>query len=474
MLSKLTLIMKNSTRWLYRDLSPLELKKFSLFALIFAFTIGGYWFLAPLKDSIFMKNMCLDSSKLGGYIATGKLISTLVLFLLIPYYSLLIDKFRGHKVFYGVSGFYIIGIIIFSFFFAHESWLDAVYKFDLGWLKQLFSYDFGLQEGQFLTIEGKKIITWSWYVFIESFGAFMPVVFWSYVANHALPNEAKTGYSLIALGGVLGGFLGPLVVKKFVLHIGIVKMMIVSSIWIAMIPLLVAFTVRTLGSAGLKGYECPEKKPKPGFVEGIRLLVTNKYLVAIYLIIAINEMTQALIDVHFKTYSHAMYECKESLADFFSYYALCLNGLALICLVLRIDIIGKKIGVRRSLIALPIFVGLGIVWLYFNPTLNNAFWVIVLTKGLNYAFNQPSKEQLYIPTTPTTKYKSKAWIDVFGYQSSRALGWSAVSYQNTVDPNLFLVLSSSIGLGMVLFWILIACYAGGSYQKAIKNNDIIC
>jgi hypothetical protein len=28
--------------------------------LIFAFTIGGYWFLAPLKDSIFMKNMCLD------------------------------------------------------------------------------------------------------------------------------------------------------------------------------------------------------------------------------------------------------------------------------------------------------------------------------------------------------------------------------------------------------------------------------
>ena len=299
MLSKLTLIMQNSTRWLYRDLSPLELKKFSLFALIFAFTIGGYWFLAPLKDSIFMKNICLDSSKLGGYIATGKLISTLVLFLLIPYYSLLIDKFRGHKVFYGVSGFYIIGIIIFAFFFAHDNWLDAVYKFDLGWLKQLFNYDFGLQDGQFLSIEGKKIITWSWYVFIESFGAFMPVVFWSYVANHALPNEAKTGYSLIALGGVLGGFLGPLVVKKFVLNIGIVKMMIVSSIWIAMIPLLVAFTVRTLGAAGLKGYECPEKKPKPGFVEGIRLLVTNKYLVAIYLIIAINEMTQALIDVHY-------------------------------------------------------------------------------------------------------------------------------------------------------------------------------
>ena len=330
---------------------------------------------------------------------------------------------QGHKVFYGICIFYITGILFFALFF----------KF------KLFFADY---------LELNKIISWSWYVFVESFGAFLPVVFWSFVSDHALPNEAKSGYSMIALGGVIGGILGPLVVNRLVLAIGTANVMFIAALWISFIPLLLAFTVKSLGTGGLKGYQSLERKPRPGFTEGIKLLIANKYLLAIFAAIAFNEITQVLIDIHFKTYARKMFTCSDSLANFFSIYALCVNGLALICL--------------------------GIIILLIWPSLYTAFIAIVATKAFNFAFNQPSKEQLYIPTTPTSKYKAKAWIDIFGYQSSRALGWAMVGYQGIVQPLTFLFLSSGAGLLLVIFWIFIAYYVGGEYQKAIKNNITIC
>ena len=452
MLSKLMHFIKSHRYYLYGELNDQEFKKFLLFAVIFAFTIGGYWFLAPLKDSIFFSSICNDTNSLGRNIAIGKWISTLCLFALLPFYSFLIDRLQGHKVFYGICIFYITGILFFALFF----------KF------KLFFADYAEY------LELNKIISWSWYVFVESFGAFLPVVFWSFVSDHALPNEAKSGYSMIALGGVIGGILGPLVVNRLVLAIGTANVMFIAALWISFIPLLLAFTVRSLGTIGLKGYQSLERKPRPGFTEGIKLLIKNKYLLAIFAAIAFNEITQVLIDIHFKTYARKMFTCSDSLANFFSIYALCVNGLALICLLLRIDLLGIFLGVKKSLILLPILVGLGIIILLIWPSLYTAFIAIVATKAFNFAFNQPSKEQLYIPTTPTSKYKAKAWIDIFGYQSSRALGWAMVGYQGIVQPLTFLFLSSGAGLLLVIFWIFIAYYVGGEYQKAIKNNITIC
>lgn len=448
MLSKLARFLRTYTRWLYGDLEPQELKKFGLFALVFAFTIGGYWFLAPLKDCIFLHVICAQGESLGRQIATGKWISTFCLFALLPLYFILIDRLPGHKVFYGICGFYVVGILFFALFFS---------KFDQG-----------------ANLALKRSMAWAWYVFVETFGAFLPTLFWSFVSDHALPGEAKKGYSLIALGGVLGGILGALVVKKLVISLGTSNLMLLSAAWVFCIPLLILLTVRSLGDKGLRGYKCRERLPRPGFWEGVRLLFNNKYLLAIFAAIAFNEITQVLIDVHFKTYAQQMFGSADSLAHFFSFYAQCINGLALVCLILRIDLFGKWLGVKKSLVILPIFVGLGIILILLVPGLYTSFIAIVATKAFNFAFNQPSKEQLYIPTTPTSKYKSKAWIDIFGYQLARSTGWGIVGYQGAVSPKTFLLLSSSIGVCLVMFWIYIAFYAGGKYQKAVNNKEIIC
>lgn len=447
MINKLARFSKSYTRWLHGDLKPIEIKKFGLFALIFFFTIGGYWFLAPLKDCLFLDTVCTKNDALGSQIALGKMISTLCIFGLLPIYFYLIDKLPGHKVFYGIFSFYIPGIIFFSIFFNS----DFIY-----------------------IVEYKRIMAWAWYVFVETFGAFLPALFWSFVSDHTMPDQARKGYSMIALGGVLGGIVGSYIVKKLVVKVGTPYMMLFASLWLLFIPLLISYSMSHLSKYSLRGYHSKEVKPRPGFTEGIKLLLQNKYLLAIFAAIAFNEITQVLIDVHFKTYAQNMFPLRDDLGQFFSFYAQSINTLALICLLLRIDLLGKKMGVKKSLVLLPIFVGLGIGAIMLMPNLYTAFGAIVITKALNFAFNQPSKEQLYIPTTPTSKYKAKGWIDIFGYQLSRSLGWGAAGYQALVSPTIFLYLSSGIGFMLVIIWIFTALFAGNKYQRAVRDNEVIC
>ncbi len=48
-----------------------------------------------------------------------------------------------------------------------------------------------------------------------------------------------------------------------------------------------------------------------------------------------------------------------------------------------------------------------------------------LMKSINYAFSQPVKEALYIPTLKEIKFKSKSWIDAFGSKLAKGSGSDA-------------------------------------------------
>ena len=107
---------------------------------------------------------------------------------------------------------------------------------------------------------------------------------------------------------------------------------------------------------------------------------------------------------------------------------------------------------------------------------------MVFSKAVNYALNQPTLKQLYIPTSKDTKYKAQAWIEMFGGRLSKASG----SYINTFRAPLvahhgaidgvarFLMFSSLISFGLVGVWLLVAIYVAKTYDKAITEKRIVC
>ena len=96
-----------------------------------------------------------------------------------------------------------------------------------------------------------------------------------------------------------------------------------------------------------------------------------------------------------------------------------------------------------------------------------------MIKGLNYALNQPAKEQLYIPTSRESKYKAKAWIDSFGSRFSKTVG-SSVHMLRPVLQSLFMTVSSMICFGLIGLWIMVAIFVAKKHAAALKENRQIC
>src|SRR5690606_18095078 len=103
------------------------------------------------------------------------------------------------------------------------------------------------------------------------------------------------------------------------------------------------------------------------------------------------------------------------LTAYLNQYAVLTGLVSTLCVVFGINKIQRVFGMKISLFMTPMLVALAAIVLKLNPgSLTSALWVIVLSKAVNYALNQPTLKQLYIPTSKDTKYKAQAWLEMFG------------------------------------------------------------
>jgi AAA family ATP:ADP antiporter len=94
---------------------------------------------------------------------------------------------------------------------------------------------------------------------------------------------------------------------------------------------------------------------------------------------------------------------------------------------------------------------------------------MVASKGINYAFGQPSKEQLYIPTSREARYKSKAWVDSFGSRGSKAMGSLIKGF---AGGSAVILLGTAMGISVI--WVFASLYLGRKATHAVENNEIVC
>ena len=105
---------------------------------------------------------------------------------------------------------------------------------------------------------------------------------------------------------------------------------------------------------------------------------------------------------------------------------------------------------------------------------------MVAGKALNYALNSPSLKQLYIPTSLTAKYKSQAWIEMFGARGAKASGSlinTLLKVFQTRAGNLaagfaIYVTFTSIFSGFLLVgWFFVALFLAREYDRRISTQS---
>lgn len=106
------------------------------------------------------------------------------------------------------------------------------------------------------------------------------------------------------------------------------------------------------------------------------------------------------------------------------------------------------------------------------PSLWALFVMVSVLKALVYSLNDPVVELLYMPTSEPIKFKAKAWIDVVGARSAKAIA-SIVTSLSAGDITKLRRRSEIPMIIIAFLFILIVWKTGGEFDQLIKNNIII-
>ncbi len=438
-----------------------EFKKFLRMGLAFTFILGSYWTMRVLKNSLF-------SALVGAaFIPWGKTLSIMLLVPLLMLYSYLLDKYSREKTFYLLSFFYFIATIGFAALLLHPSIGQAA--------KEVVAARTGL------AAYGTKILGFTWYVFVESYGSLIIALFWAIASDTTIPESAKKGFSLVVAFGQFGAIFGPYFIASLPRMLGLSTNSLSILLCAGLIALsmfyLRSFLRKTpkelLVSFHGKNEKQEESEQEPGFFEGLKILLKHWYLLGIFAILAFFEIIVTVFDVHFQTLAELQHT-GTALSEYMGLYGSLVNIVALACLLLGIGNISRKLGVGVALVMMPFIYAGAIAGFITFDSLNFLFWLMVSSKAINYALNGPAVKQLYIPTTHDTRFKAQAWIETFGSRGSKEAG----SIFNMLLPHVgrvrHVAMSAYLGFTLVIAWFFIALYLGRTYKKAIDEKRVVC
>lgn len=442
-----------------------EVLKFAKLAAVFFFVIGIYWGMRPLKDGLFISVVGED------WLPFAKMLSPLIIVPLAVVYNKLVGMFTRNRVFYILLGTY--GLLAFAFSFAFTYLVDLTT----------------------IVASPSNVLGWAWYVYVESFGSFVVALFWAFTTDITKPESAARGFPLIYLLGQAGNVVGPLLfrAKRFGFTSNGPVLSIIAVAMLLTIVLMWYF-VKTTPASQMVGYEAAdaqaaEHHEEPGFFDGLKLLLSHGYLLAITGIIIFYEVVVTILDYFFKSTAADYFrstvapdQFETSLSAYLSDYAVWTGIVATLCVLFGINNIQRKLGTVASLLLLPVLMTVAVLTLRLSPTLSVAMVLMVFAKAVNYALNQPTIKQLYIPTTKDTKYKAQAWIEVFGSRGSKALASAVNSFRgflkqsmgSTAGVAMFVTLSSGMSFGLIGIWFFVGIYLAKQYNKAIKENKVVC
>ena len=442
-------------KFFWPALSGEEIKKYGLLALAFFFTIGAYWLLRPLKDGLFFNVVG------GEYQPMAKILSVFVVGFLVIVYSKLVDMVEKHKL------FYIIGSIYTVLFTAIAVSISLSKNYP-----ELISPTF------------LKGIGWSTYLIIESFGSIIVALFWSFTSSVSDPESSKKAFPLVIAGAQVGAIVGPYVAWHHAERLGLPCLFVIGALSIICLLFTIKRFMKVIPSSeqvGDKEAAATRTKPKTGFLEGIKLILTKPYLFGILMVVSIYEIVGTIVDYQMKMQAKAIYTTQESLTSFMGLFGMAANGLALVLALFGTAYLMKRFGLTFCLLTFPVCLGMAIAGLYSFVKFGSmdpgtllwiTFGVMMIAKGLSYALNNPAKEMMYVPTSKDAKFKAKGWIDMFGSRSSKALG-SGFNNFLKASPMLLLTTGTLISMGLIGFWIVAALLVSKKYNSLVKNNQIV-
>ena len=258
---------------------------------------------------------------------------------------------------------------------------------------------------------GARTLGTVFFVWGSVFNLFVVAVFWSFMADLFVAEQAHRLFPVIALGGTLGAIAGPLITRALNAIIGVSGLLVVSSVLLAL-----AIACGALLSRWSRQHPVADDENRDERIIGGGLLAgaietfKSPLMRRIAMLMLLGDAVGTVIYALLADYSGATYATREARIDFSANVDLATNVLQVIL----------QLGVTRTLMVrfgpAPALALDGVLkaTMLAGLALFSGPWialVAVVTRASAYGVFKPAADSLYTRVDAETRYKTKNFID---------------------------------------------------------------
>jgi AAA family ATP:ADP antiporter len=305
------------------------------------------------------------------------------------------------------------------------------------------------------------------YVWVSVFNLFNTAIFWAFMTDLFTVEQGKRLYGFIAVGGSLGGVLGPYITARYVQNVGAANLLVVAAIMF----LVAGFLVRFFPSNFTNGNKTVEKQEEPiggSIWSGITHIGRSPYLLGLAASMLLYTTTSTW--AYFQQSDLTREALKDSAARtvFLAHLDIWVNSITVVIQILLTGRLLKWFGVGFTLVAMPFVSMIGFGAMGIAPSLGLLAFFQVARRVAAYALMRPSREILFTVLRREDKYKVKGVTDTLGYRTGDQIG--AWSYGGLHALGLELPSISFVAVPVVAGWCALSLWLARK-QRAIADSQ---
>jgi len=313
------------------------------------------------------------------------------------------------------------------------------------------------------------------FVWVSVFNLFATAVFWGFMTDIFTNEQGKRLFGFIAVGGSLGGMLGPLITASLVHRVSTGVLLLICAGMLEIAAQSIRFFPAEFRRSDSKSAEDTAAAEKPiggKFWDGVTHICKSPYLFGLFLFILLYTLTSTWTYFQQSELTKVGIVDKAARTAFFAKLDLSVNTLTLLLQIFLTGRLMKFLGVTVTLLFMPVLSLFGFAAMGLVPVLTVLAIFQVARRASTFAFMRPAREVLFTVLRREDKYKAKSFIDTFGYRCGDQFG--AWSYGGMQALGLSLSAISYIAVPVVACWCALGIWLGrkqGMLAEAQAKRD---
>ena len=349
--------------------------------------LTAYYMIKPVREALILS--VPGGPEMKSYAAAGQ---ALLLLLLVPAYGWLASRVPRMRLIDTVTIFFAACLVLFYFL-----------------------------------IMGGFPVAIAFFLWVGIFNLMVPAQLWSFANEIYSPEAGKRLFVLVAFGASTGAVFGSFLADEMIRYVGVYQMLLVAA-GLLVVTLFLSHYVnrRELITATERSRD---EKPKDPLEKGnaFGFVFRNRYLVLLAFMLLLNNWVNSngeyILGRIVKEAADAASVGPDAIgedvyiASFYAHYFAIVNLAGMLLQLFIVSRVIKYIGVPIAICLAPAITIGSYATIAFIPVLGVVRWAKIAENSTDYSLQSTLKQVLYLPTTPTEKYKAKQAIDTFFVRS---------------------------------------------------------